>query len=715
MTYSSLEMIPNMEQENSVERLQFLYRINNMLKQVEADGLNIYVILPRVINLALQQLDADEGSIIVVDEGQDVQYAWSTKNKLNEKKSDEFLGNIMNEGLAGIVIREKSAVLIQDTISDPRWLPRPGSVTNEEPWSIMCTPFMVRERAIGAITLHKAGEAAFSEGDLDFLQAISNQAASSIENARLYEATQRQLKISALLNEASRAINSSLDMNDIMQSLLAQMNEFLNAEAISIALVDHSTNELVYKVAEGVGSSEIVGLRLPANRGLSGWVMDQGKPALVQDTSLDPRFTLSGDQRTGHLTQAMICAPMQFQGEMIGTIQAINPLEGTFSQEDLDLLINLANIASTAMANAQQYARTQAAEARYNSLFQDTVDPIILTDLDGYIVEANRRAFSLFGYGRHEFIGMHIQALHPHTQDFPKIKSIRANKVMLFASDAVTQDKNIIPVEVYAKRTHYLDDEVLQWMHHDISKQVELEEMRQDLTAMLFHDLQSPLGNVISSLELLTIEAESAAENPAIGVMIDIAKRSSYRLQTLIRSLLDINRLEAGQPITDQTTVNITNLIMEVEEIEKPNFEQREIGFEVENPDEILPFVYVEEDMIRRVLINLTSNALKYSQQSQKITYAAKVYCEDEKMIHVTVSDQGDGIPEKYRTSIFEKFERIKMGESSSKGLGLGLAFCRLAVEAHNGRIWVDDAPEGGARFNFTLPVLEEKIGNAAG
>lgn len=693
-----------MEIENSVERLQFLYRINNMLKQVEADGLNIYVILPRVINLAVQQLEADEGSIIVVDEGQEVQYAWSTKNKLNEKRSDEFLGNIMTEGLAGIVIREKEPILIHDTISDPRWLPRPGSITNQEPWSIMCTPFMVRERSIGAITLHKAGESAFSDGDLEFLLAISNQAASSIENARLYEASQRQLKISALLNEASRAINSSLDMNNIMQSLLAQMNEFLNAEAISIALVDNTSNELEYKVAEGIGSSEIVGLRLPANRGLSGWVMDQGKPALVQDTSLDNRFTLSGDERTGHLTQAMICAPLQFQGEVIGTIQAINPLEGTFTQEDLDLLINLANIASTAMANAQQYGRTQAAEARYTSLFQDTVDPILLTDLEGFIVEANRRAFALFGYERNQILGMHIQALHPYTKDFPKSKSIRLDKVVVFASDAVSQDKTHIPVEVYAKRTHYLDNEVLQWIHHDISKQVELEEMRQDLTAMLFHDLQSPLGNVISSLELLTIESTEIETNTAVSIMIDIAKRSSYRLQTLIRSLLDINRLEAGQPITDQTLVNICSLVDEVEEIEQPNFEQRKIHFEKEIADE-LPFVHVEEDMIRRVLINLTSNALKYSQQSQKITISAKLLTESEKMVQVSVSDQGDGIPEKYRSSIFEKFERIKHGENSSKGLGLGLAFCRLAIEAHGGKIWVDDSPDGGARFNFTLPL----------
>ncbi|MCA9929345.1 MAG: GAF domain-containing protein [Anaerolineales bacterium] len=692
------------------ERLQTLYMVNNMLKQVEADGLNIYVILPRVVNLAVKQLNANEGSILVVNEDLEVEYGWSTKSELDKSATNRFLGNIISGGVAGKVIREKAPLIIHNTQEDIRWLQQPGQSGNEPASSVICTPFIIRNRAIGVITIHKPGISQFNNSDLELLAAISNQATNSIENARLYEATQRQLKISALLNEASHAINSSLDVNEIMQSLLAQMNEFLIAEAISIALVDKQTNELVYRVAEGVGSEKIIGLRLPSNQGLSGWVMKNGKPALVNDTGLDPRFTVSGDKRTGHHTTAMICAPMQFKGKVLGTIQAINPVEGKFTQEDLDLLINLANIASTALANAQQFARTQAAEARYTSLFHDTVDPIILTDLDGYIVEANDQAFSFWGYVREEMLNMHISTLHPNSIKLPKAGKVYTDKVIMVESQAITKDGVAIPVEVYVKRTIDTDHELLQWIHHDISKQVELEEMRQDLTAMLFHDLQSPLGNVISSLELLALELTPQGDTPVFS-MLDIARRSSRRLQTLIRSLLDINRLEAGKPISEQKLVNLYNLVAEVKEIERPNFEQRgvELIFEM---DQGLPLIYVEEDMIRRVLINLLTNALKYSQSSKSITITASNQPVENKIL-LAVSDQGEGIPPKYRKLIFDKFERIKRGNTDSKGLGLGLAFCRLAVEAHNGRIWVDDAPGGGARFNFTLPTVPdtEKVG----
>lgn len=685
------------------DRLHTLYVVNDMLKQVEADGLNINLILPRVLNLSVQQLEAQDGSIIVVNESLKVEYAWLSGENSHNNHSEEFLETIMNSGVAGWVIRNHAPCMINDTQNDNRWLPRPGHTTSSHAWSVICTPFSVRNRVIGAITIHKVGANQFDDRDLSLLTAISNQAASSIENARLFEASQRQLKISALLNDASRVINSSLDINEIMQSLLAQMNDFLNAEAISIALVDKQTNELVYQVAEGAGAAEIVGLRLPANHGLSGWVMEHSEPALVANTSIDPRFLHLGDERTGHETRGMICAPMIFKGDVLGTIQAINPIDGTFTEEDLDVLVNLANIASTAIANAQQYARTVAAEARYISLFQDTVDPIILTDMRGRIVEANRRASDLLGYTRHDLLSMAIQDLHPDTAVLPKAKKIRSDKVLMFQSEVRAKNAPPIPMEVYTKRTSHGDDQLLQWIHHDISEQVELEKMREDLTAMLFHDLQSPLGNVISSLELLAYEIPPESANSPLYAMLDIARRSSRRLETLIRSLLDINRLEAGQPITEQTRVDLNLLMQEVYEIEQPNFDQRRVHFANCLPPN-LPHVFVEEDMVRRVLVNLINNALKYSTEDQTITIIGQLQPESDRVL-ISVSDQGRGIPKQYRESIFEKFERVATKDSHAKGLGLGLAFCRLAVEAHNGRIWVDDAPSGGARFNFTLPL----------
>lgn len=697
MPLSQIDMNPT-DQIGATQRLETLYAVNNKLKQVEAEGLHLNHILPQILEIAVKQLNAKDGSIIVVDQEMQIEHAW-----LADRKSDTYLNNIMNDGLAGWVIRNQQPAIIHDTRSDERWLPKPDHITTEEGWSVICTPFVIRNRAVGAITIHKAGINQFDNEDLELLSTISNQAAATIENARLYERSQRQLQISALLNEASRVINSSLDINQIMQSLLSQMNEFLHAQALSIALVDKQTNELVYQVAEGLGSEKIVGLRLPSNQGLSGWVMEHAKPALVNDTRQDPRFHTSGDKRTGYLTQAMICAPVQFKGEVLGTIQAINPVQGKFTHDDLALLINLANIASSAFAHAQQYARIQAAEARYTRLFQDSISPIVLTDLDGNIVEVNHQASLFMGYDREDLRQMNIKQLHPDGTEWPLFSSIQPDTLTVLKNQVVTKIRELIHVEVYAKRTLSDNTEFLQWIYRDISKQIELEVMRDDMTAMLFHDLQSPLGNVITSLELLQMEIPPESDD-TLQMMLDIAMRSSRRLQTLIRSLLDINQLEAGHPISNRTTVDVYKLVDEVYDIEQPHFEKRNIEF-VRQIDSDLPFIYVDEDMIRRVLINLVDNAIKYGYESDEITLVITAVPEKEK-IYFSVRDQGPGIPTQYRQTIFDKFERIQR-ESESKGLGLGLAFCRLAVEAHNGRIWVSDAPGGGASVNFNLPLVK--------
>lgn len=855
-------------------RLQTLYEVNDLLKQAEADGLDMNIILPRVLKVAMQELDARSGSIIVVSTNIQPEYIWVIDEKNQHHTSMPYLELILEAGLAGWVIRNQEPVILHNSAEDARWMSPPDR--ENETNSVISAPLVCRTRPIGAITITKSGFGKFNTGDLNLLTAIASQAASTIENARLYEEsrrqalelsalvestakisrsldidhvvnlvveqmaklmkveacaisrwhredntislwaeyyrspvrpdhkwdkpvslstfpvteevlkngtpieihpgdpkipsqeykwledysfstllmlplmtqdgaiglvelmdkkykiftnqeitliqllanqagttienarlyreTQHQLRVSTLLNEASKVINSSLDLNQIMQSLLAQMNELLNVAALSIALVDKQHQELVYEVAEGIGSDKIVGLRMPSNEGVSGWVMEHGEPALVPDTNADDRFSGHGDERTGFNTQAIICAPLLAKGEVLGTVQAINPLEDNFTENDLRLLVNLANLASSAIANAQQFARTQAAEERYLGLFEDSIDPIILTDNLGNIVEVNKPACDFLEYNRDELLQMSLKELHPevpNTLDQPFLDNLAESEISVFTSHVETKNHRKIPVEVHGKRISTSENELLQWIHHDISKQVELEEMREDLMAMLFHDLQNPLGNILASLELLNYELPPDAD-PVILSIVEIASRSGKRLQTLVHSLLDINRLEAGHPISNQEMVDIRILVREAEEMVRPNLERRNIQLQV-NFAPVLPQLYIDEDMIRRVMINLLDNALKFSPDKKTITLDV-VYKPEIDEMHISISDEGVGIPEQYRESVFHKFRRVQ-ADGGPKGLGLGLAFCRLAVEAHGGRIWVDSSAGGGARFNFILPA----------
>jgi signal transduction histidine kinase len=215
---------------------------------------------------------------------------------------------------------------------------------------------------------------------------------------------------------------------------------------------------------------------------------------------------------------------------------------------------------------------------------------------------------------------------------------------------------------------------------------------------MIYHDLRSPLANIISSLDIL--RSMLPAEPPETVQLVDIAQRSSDRLQRLISSLLDVHRLESGQQITEKKKVNINALIDESVDITTPVAIARQITVSKEILG-TLPEVNGDNEMLRRVVINLLENAIKFSTTRTSVLIAAKQSGKD---VTVWVEDHGPGIPPDQRERIFTKFVRLR-AEGTSKGFGIGLAFCRLAVQAHGGKIWVESTNDGGSRFLFTLPV----------
>ncbi len=690
------------------EHLQLLYIVNDMLRQAEADGLNIAVILPRILQVAAIELAAHAGSIIVVgSDEKSVEYGWHVEGGASyETDTLPFVEAVVAQGIAGIVTETQQAILINDTQADERWLRRPEHETTIEPWSAICAPLVARQKSVGAITLTKPGIAAFDDDDLNLLTAIANQASVNVENARLYNGVQRQLREAELFNHASKAINSSLDEMEVMQSMLSQMNELLNAEAISVALVDGS--ELIFVVADGDGAQEIVGLKIPRNVGIAGWVIENRKPVRSNEPQNDPRFTRTGDRRTGTETKAIIVAPLESDGRVMGTMQAINPPSGHFSADDLRILVRLASLASSAIAKSEQFMLTQAAEARYNSLFDDSIDPILTTNLDGTISEINRRVEQFLGYERSELVGksidmLHRDAIYEHAED---LLTDASGHVKVMTRQAIPQDGQPIPVEIHVKRTVGPTHDELQWIYHDISKQVELEQMRNDLTAMLFHDLQNPLSNIISSLELLEDGLLPPETDEIAQMMVTVAYRSSQRLRHLIRSLLDINQLEAGHPIHEKECSSVDGIFTHVHEMMEVPLQTKGLAIDLQIEDD-LPTLLVNHDMVSRVIINLFDNAVKFSKRGDTITMTASLSAESATVPHPTiafsVSDEGPGIPAAYRNSIFDKFYRTP--NNTSKGIGLGLAFCRLAVEAHGGTIYADEAASGGAKFVFLLPA----------
>jgi signal transduction histidine kinase len=184
-----------------------------------------------------------------------------------------------------------------------------------------------------------------------------------------------------------------------------------------------------------------------------------------------------------------------------------------------------------------------------------------------------------------------------------------------------------------------------------------------------------------------------------------IALRSGRRLSRLIEQLLDLEQFEAGQAVLYKSKGSLSALIIEAVEEIHPVAEGKGhvLSFDLGTGD--LPLVEMDADMIRRVLINLLENAIKYSRSEGQISVGLDRV---DGSLRVRVSDQGPGIAPEDQERIFQKFARVNRS-GRPKGLGLGLAFCRLAVQAHGGRIWVESALGRGSTFYFTLPIQESR------
>jgi PAS domain S-box-containing protein len=358
-------------------------------------------------------------------------------------------------------------------------------------------------------------------------------------------------------------------------------------------------------------------------------------------------------------------------------------------------------LAGTAINHAQLFSETQAARLRYAGLFEDSIDPILISNLEGRVTDANHRAEAFLGYSSAALLGRSVLSLHKaDEQRLPEdLSQLELGQTISYESEAELKTGNSVSIEIYVKRIDIERKPYLQWIIRDISERLALDELRADLTSMIFHDLRSPLGNVLSSLEVLKTSMKD--DDEALQAVLAIALRSGRRLSRLIEQLLDLEQLETGQAVLTKSKSSLSNLVVEAVEEVHPIAEGKGHVLSFDLGSDSLPLVDMDAEMIRRVLINLLENAIKYSRSEGKISVKLE---RADNSLRVGVSDNGPGIPPEDQERIFEKFARVQR-KGRPKGLGLGLAFCRLAVVAHGGRIWVESEPDQGSSFYFTLPV----------
>ncbi|MDX2215439.1 MAG: ATP-binding protein [Oculatellaceae cyanobacterium bins.114] len=231
----------------------------------------------------------------------------------------------------------------------------------------------------------------------------------------------------------------------------------------------------------------------------------------------------------------------------------------------------------------------------------------------------------------------------------------------------------------------------------------QVEGLRDELTHMIVHDLRNPLSSIIVGLEMVDVVQANAVEQHR---WVEIARTASYCMNGMIEDLLHLSKFEVGKLKPVLQSVDMTILLMAQVESYRAQAEMQNKHLVLQVPDS-LPDVIADTNLISRVIDNLVSNALKYTEPGGLVEIGTQT---DAESLQVYVRDDGQGIPAEYCDRIFDKFVQVTdaVGASLRKGTGLGLAFCRMAIEAHGGKIWVESINHQGSTFTFTLPFNVE-------
>jgi signal transduction histidine kinase len=232
---------------------------------------------------------------------------------------------------------------------------------------------------------------------------------------------------------------------------------------------------------------------------------------------------------------------------------------------------------------------------------------------------------------------------------------------------------------------------------------VESERMRESLTHLIVHDLRTPLTSVVTSLYTL---ADSEIDFGADREWLDGALSGGETLAGMINDLLDISKMEAGEMKLECADFPPAALLERVVCQLRPLARENELELVVEaEPD--LPLLRADPEKVRRVMVNLVGNALKFTPREGSVTVRARPRDVDGAPgVLFSVTDTGEGIPKEAFGRIFEKFGQVETRKAGRKAsTGLGLTFCKMAVEAHRGRIWVESDLGRGSTFFVAVPL----------
>jgi NtrC-family two-component system sensor histidine kinase KinB len=570
-----------------------------------------------------------------------------------------------------------------------------------------------------ALTYTQLGLAAFTLFTLAVVAAALVMRNLALSRRRLI----RQLNEIDSLHAIGQALISTLDMSAILEAVYQQVTRIMPVETFFVALYEAETDEVNFPLVVENGQT----VHWPSQRGGQDLLHQivRARSDKVRREQTDVVRRAFGVSRSQQPVTSWLAAPVITGDHLMGviTVQSHSRFN-LYDASHEELLDAIAAQAALAIQNAHLYSQTDKALARrvqeLDSILNTVQEGILLLDLSYRVIALNRALADFSGVAAGDLLGTSMAfSSKKHVGQFLQdigytsvtlqgecqMIADRSDAVMEATFELAGREPRQVERTLAAVRDRW--GVVTGWLivFRDVSEELALQQLRDDMTHMLVHDLRSPLTVIQSSLTSIPAFLEDGSLE-GVGRLLDYSQRGVDRVLSLVSDILDIARLESGSMPIKPTQIDLGELLYGTAEQMVPLARQSNIEIRVTVSDD-LPLVVIDAGLIGRVLSNLLDNALKFTPRGGRVDlWSASGSNGSSDQLWIGVSDTGPGIPEEMQQKLFEKFTQLEAPLSRRAGTGLGLHYCKLAVEAHRGKIWFESREQQGSTFVIQLPAL---------
>ena len=372
-----------------------------------------------------------------------------------------------------------------------------------------------------------------------------------------------------------------------------------------------------------------------------------------------------------------------------------------------------------------QYREAQRTRSEFQAILDAASDAMALVSPDQRLVMVDQQFKEMFGLGAEEVLGRRFSELQ---QELERTFADPAGFRKLVAGSAADAERQFTAtfaqcwpqprkLEFFSTPVRGADAEHLGRLYvlRDVTHEREVDRMKSEFVSLVSHELRTPLTSIKGYVDLL-LDGDAGELTEEQQEYLSIIKNNADRLIALINDLLDVSRIESGKIELQRGPLDLSRLIHGVADSLRPSIEAKgqHLTLDLEGGHELsqagrdstlLPTVFADADRVTQILINLLSNAYKYTPAGGSISVRAYTEGDD---VRVDVQDTGIGLSTEEQSQIFTRFFRARNRTTQEVGgTGLGLPIARSLVEMHGGKITVSSSPGQGSTFSFTLPVAQ--------